>query len=228
MPKIIVSNLPPNFTVEDTRTIYEKYGLILNITKSEKNYFITYKNRNECATAINSTNGKVYNNCKPLIVDYAYDRDSKVFIFNLPLDSDLVDVTSYFSYYGKIEHSKFIKNVLFIVFENKKDAIKLLDLNNKIHYKDKLLNIRNTLKSECMYDDSKCVFVYNVPEDLTEMDFLRFFSKYGCILSSGIKNNKGFINYEREIGAYKAVKYGDGLKIKNKKIRVTLKGEKRK
>jgi RNA recognition motif-containing protein len=231
MPKIIVSNLPSNFTQEDIRKMFGIYGEILHInrTKDTNNTFISYRLKEECTKAIDSFNGKILKGERPLIIDYAYDRDSKVYVFNLPLDSDIVDLKSFFTYYGNIECIKFIKNVLMIIFENKKDSLRLLDLNNKINYCGKLLGIRNTIKNEIVIDDNKCVFVYNISEEVTELDFLRMFSKYGDVLSSGIsENGRGYVNYEKEIGAYKAVKYLDGFKVKNKKLRVMLKSEKNK
>lgn len=231
MPKIIVSNLPSNFTQEDIRKMFNVYGEIshINRTKNTNNTFISYKSKEDCLKAINSLNGKIFKGERPLIVDYAYDRESKVYIFNLPLDSDIVDLKLFFSYYGSIERITFIKNVLMIIFENKKDSQKILDLNNKVSYGGKLLSIRNVLKNEIVVDDNKCVFVYNISDEVTEFDFLRMFSKYGDVLSSGIsENGRGYVNYEKEIGAYKAVKYLDGIKVKNKKLRVMLKSDKMK
>lgn len=219
MNKIIVSNIPNNFTNDDIHKIFSLYGTIKNISNTQKAIFITYSSKQSCVEAINKLNGKLIKE-QYIKVDWAYERDSKVYIHNIPIDTTLDELNTFFSYYGEILHIKFLKNILLLVFVNKKDASNLLLLNGKISFKKNYLKISTSTNSTT---HKHCVYIYNVSNEVTEMDFLQMFSKYGEIISSGIKNNKGYVNFEKESSALKAVKYMDGKKIKDKKIRVALK-----
>lgn len=224
MNKIIVSNFPTNFTTDDIQKLFSLYGTIKDISKTQKAIFITYTSKQSCIEAINKMNGKLIKQ-ETIKVDWAYERDAKVYVHNLPIDILLEEISSFFSYYGEIQHIKFLKHILFIVFVNKRDAANLILLNGKIKFKNNYLKISNTIN---ISSDKYCVYCYNVSDEITELDLLQIFSKYGEIISSGINNGKGYINFEKESAAYKAVKYMDGKKIKDKKLRVVLKPEKNK
>lgn len=162
-----------------------------------------------------------------IYVDIAYDRDSKLFLYNIPLDSDMNDLKSFFSYYGQINSLMFKKNILQLVFEDKEDSDKLLELDGKIRYQGSLVSIKRSCKSNTS-SDKNTVFVYNISKSLSEQDFLNIFIKYGNVVSSGLlENSKGFVNYEKEIGALKAAKYLDNKIVKGKKMKVVLKSNKK-
>ncbi|EOB14199.1 RNA-binding protein 4 [Nosema bombycis CQ1] len=223
MPKIIVSNLPTNFEEEDIRTLFSIYGKIKSITKYAKtnSFFIFYEKKEDCEEAIKSMNGRMIQNCA-VYVDMAHDRDSKIFVFNIPNDCDLKDLKSFFSYYGEINSLQFINNYVQIVFEDKEDCSRLLNLDNKIRYQGCLLSIKKE-KTQIL-TNVNTVFVYNLPIPVSEQDFNDLFVKYGKIISSGVlENGKGFINYEKELGALKATKYLDKKVWKGKKLKVILK-----
>lgn len=228
MAKIIVSNLPTNFTEDDLRTLFCIYGKIIRITQySQTNsYFIMYSSKEECLEAVKSMNGRMIQNTA-IYVDIAYDRDSKLFLYNIPMDSNIEDLKSFFSYYGQINSLMFKKNILQLVFEDKEDCERLLELDGKIRYQGSLISIKRSCKSN-VSSDKNTVFVYNIPKTLSEQDFLNLFIKYGSVVSSGIlENNKGFVNFEKELGALKAVKYLDNKNVKGKKIKVILKSNKK-
>ncbi|KAF9764751.1 Polyadenylate-binding protein 4 [Nosema granulosis] len=222
--KIIVSNLPPNFAEEDIRTLFSIYGDILRVSHhpQSNSYFVNFATKDECLEAVRSMNGRMIRST-PIYVDLAYDRDSKVYLYNIPLDSDLNDIQSFFSYYGAISSVVFKKNILQIVFEDKEDCTKLLELDNKIRYQGSLIGIKRSCKPGAT-SANNTVFVYNIHPSLTEQDFSNLFVKYGRVVSSGLlEGSKGFVNFEKEIGALKAVKYLDNKNIKGKKMKVALK-----
>lgn len=164
-----------------------------------------------------------------------------VFIDRVPLRIDSKTILKSFSKYGKIE--KIVKEREYfnfktykIEFAREKEALKFISKNNRIfrfHPDEEALIVKpynedifKTIIGVDEKSDEKCVFLYNLPIEFTDKELFDLFCVYGAIKSFGVSNQKGFVNFENELSALKAVKYSDRLEIKGFKILAILKSQK--
>ncbi|KAI5171819.1 hypothetical protein PAEPH01_1680 [Pancytospora epiphaga] len=99
-------------------------------------------------------------------------------------------------------------------------------INETFNFSDDIKRIiKITRVHDCRVNDCQTVFLYNLSKKLSEGDLYNLFGKYGEIISCGIKNEKGFLNFSSKEAALRALKYMNGKIIKNSKIRVKIKNE---
>jgi RNA recognition motif-containing protein len=235
MRKVYVSNLPERASEEDLELIF---GTIakprsVKILRDPKTCaFIEFEEAGKAREAVERLNGRsLYGGLHELRVEIAYDRSRRVVVSGLPLDVSGEDIRGFFEYYGPIENVEAKDGSTFCLdFRSTADASRLLQLNKKIKFRENssFITIHQLEKREQSNSSDRCVFVYNLPQNMTETDLAEKFSHYGRILSSGVlSGSKGFVNYDRTLSALKAIRHMDGKKVGSKKIRVSLKSMKK-
>lgn len=228
--KLFVSNFPKDYSEENIKLIFSPFGEIKSIeimNKLKKFAIVEFQTSQQSITAMNILNGKkLYGHEETLNVDIAFDRNRRVIVTNIPLNVSKEILMKFFMNYGVIENitSKDTKTI-FIDFRFQEDAKKFLELDNKINFKNERLIIKPFLKKEKI-SNTGCIFLYNLSPNTTETDILEAFEKYGRIVSFKILNGgKGFINYEKELFALKAIRHMDGKRLNGKKLRIVLKSK---
>lgn len=239
MSKLFVSNFPKSYSEDNINLIFSPLGRIRSIRLvSETRTFaiVEFETFEQSMNAMNVLKGKMLYGCnEPLHVEVAFDRNRRTVVSGVPLDLDKDLLTSFFGHYGQIENITSCSDprTVYIDFKDQVDAEKFLELDKKISLGDKenKLSIKPFAKKEnkrAMDNPDRSIFIYNLSSSTTKTDLIESFAKFGEISSLGVLNGgKGFINYEREVSALKAIRHMDGKRICGGRIRVTLKSIKK-
>ncbi|KAM0671578.1 putative RNA-binding protein [Ordospora colligata] len=238
MNKLFVSNFPECYLEKDIELIFTPFGDIksIKVVKEPRVFAIVeFRTSQECVAAIESIRGRrLYGCTDTLQVEPAFDRKRRVVVSGIPLGTHQHEISDFFKYYGTIENATQNNDGLVIVdYSLQKDAEYLLTLEGKVSFNHNTtkLSIKPFLKKEKtdrVISHERSIFVYNLPAKMTNTDLRESFEKFGCIFSCGVlSGGKGFVNYDRELSALKAIRHMDGKKISGKKARVVLKSMKK-
>ncbi|KAF7683600.1 Polyadenylate-binding protein 1-B [Astathelohania contejeani] len=245
MSKLYISNLPSNYTNESLTRIFCPFGKILSIRfvrrEERVSAFVEFDPQTEIESVITALNGRILHGADvPLVVQRAADRNRRLFIGNLPVDTDKKVLASFLGRYGVVEDVRIEqgKRYAFVVFERDEDARACIEaLDGKITFPGsnspmavRIVESEQEKKAREYNKPSSehCVYVYNLPDDFGTPELEELFISYGAIHSARVvEGRKGYVNYFKGLSALKAVKYLDGRRIRNKKINVILKKEKK-
>jgi RNA recognition motif-containing protein len=238
MNKVFVSNFPECYSEENIEVIFSPFGEIksISIVKEPRVFAIVeFRTPQQCTDAIESIKGRRLYGCTgALQVELAFDRKRRVVVSGVPLGTHQHEISDFFKYYGAVENAMQSNDGLVVVdYSLQKDAEDLLALDGKVSFNHSTakLSIKPFVKKEKIdrtISPERCIFVYNLPAKMTSTDLRESFEKFGCIVSSGVlSGGKGFVNYDRELSALKAIRHMDGKKISGRKARVVLKSMKK-
>lgn len=242
MAKVCIKNFSPSVSKMSIHAFCKNFGDVISIDLlNEKEVLVTFRKKEE---AINMTN---FTGKRRFISDATFNLvmpQNTVFIDRVPKDTSIRKLRNFFSVFGdiidiQVERNYFVFKTLKIKYEAEKsaeDCIKNVNRKMRLDEGDELLVAK--YYDEQIYQDivklndeadDRCVFIYNLPEDYSDKKLFEVFSAYGNIKSYRIlSNNKAFINYDSTLSALKAVKYSDGLNIRDRKINVVIKSYKKK
>lgn len=239
MSKLFVSNFPEHYVEEDIDLIFSPFGRIKSIRMgNETRLFaiVEFETVQSSKSAMAALRGRRLYECSECLhIEPAFDRKRRVVVEGVPGDTTEAALQGFFSYYGGIENITYHgeRETVLIDFKLQEDAERLLELDRKVKFQgsENRLAIKPFAKKagrERTDSPDRCVFVYNLSPKTTERDVVDSFARFGEIVSSGVlSGGKGFVNYEKDVSALKAVRHMDGKKIGGKRIRVTLKSTKK-
>ena len=176
-----------------------------------------------------------------------------VFVGNLPTEITAKKLKKYFDQFGTIEtvrfrgaarpdlkttkkqaiiqkkfHEKRNSLIAFVRFKEEDSAKQSLKLNGS-SIEDKVLRVDLACKSEGTVDQSKAIFVGNVPFDIDEDSLIKHFTKCGKIESvrivrdakSGIGKGFCYVNFYKRAGVKLAIDLMNGTLLAGRELRVS-------
>lgn len=171
------------------------------------------------------------------------NKKTTLFVFYLPPHWSDQDLYDQFKTFGNIESAKVAKKndktskgYGFVVYTDPHSAALAISNMNKVEvYTGKRLKVllksnSNEHKNKKKIKRGCTIFVFYLPNDWSDKDLKRHFSHYGNILGATVKretNGKsrgyGFINFENQHSAIKAVAGMNGFNAGNKYLKVSIK-----
>lgn len=214
--KIFVSGFINSCNEETIKLIFKSFGEINSIKIKDKTAIVEFKSIEQANEAISILNNKQLADSSILSLSLYYNKNKRLIIQN---EYNLNDLKSILSKYGPIYNITTTPTHILIDFYNRNDVERILQ--EKIYLKNKILNFSRSINYKV--PDNQTIFIYNLSNNIKKEDLVKIFKKYGDIISCGINENRGYINYNKSISAMKAFRHLDGKKLKNKKIRLKLK-----
>lgn len=236
MAEIEVSDLPDGINDYSLFCITKRFGKTSAIRVQNNKAVISFRRRSKAIAFYDF----ISKNC-PRVCVKLLEEKTELFVDRIPKETTLESLKLFFQKYGELvkieqERTYFEFQTLKLIFSSAGDAKKcLLKTNKKEYLKSgeklvvKYYDETRLASIKTKNNDNLCVFVYNVPTGMSYNAFNKIFSCYGDIKSLEIlENSMGFVNYDNELSALKAVKYADRLEIMGQKLSVILKSEKTK
>lgn len=236
--KLFVSNFPESYSEESMILIFSPFGEVrsVKILREPRTFSIVeFREPQDAQAAMDSLRGRRVHGCnEPLHIEAAFERKRRVVVSGIPPGTSREELLEFFRYYGPVDNIVLGNDThILIDFSFQGDVERLLELDGKIDFgqQKSKLSIKPFTKKErrtAISAPERSIFMYNLSPKTTETDLSNLFMRFGEVRSLGILGGgKGFVNYDRELSALKAIRHMDGKCINGKRIRVTLKSMKR-
>lgn len=219
MAKLLISNIP-SCPFTDLKDLFSSFGPIKSISIFKESIFIDYKNYEDAKKVFLLKDKTILE--KKLKIEWAFERNSKIFIGNLNKNIENVEILDFFEKFGKIK--KMIRdnyNFCFLVFEDEKIAEKIL--KKKIFFlKNVKIEIKKPVSSQKIKDkyfcEGKSVILKNLELEVEEDELKKFLESCGTIEKIFIGARKAIVMFENEFSALKAIKYKNGKVLRDKRV----------
>lgn len=244
MTRIFVKGFRKQYSETLLGLLFKPFGEIKSIQVNNLTAIVDYNTMEDAMKAVNALQNRVLADTSVLSLDLFYNSKKRIAVKNeLPVAA----VQAIMSRCGRIYNIKETPAYIFVDFCDENDARKALtsrievsdDLRRASAQRgdtpktadgtrapgnagDRYLKISQVVNRPV--SDDQTVFVYNIPPLFNENDMLRLFMRYGDIVSSGVQGDRGFVNFTKSVSALRAFKHLDGKKIKNRRLRLKIKG----
>lgn len=156
----------------------------------------------------------------------------KVYVGSLPENCKPESLRSLFESYGEITELDVMKNKNFgfVHFSNTESAQQAVDDLNDSTYEDKKIIVKISTGQKFNRDQRPPprgtpptkVYVGNLPDGFRREALSDLFSEYGVLTEVDVIKNFGFIHFELEIDALKAIKEKNKTELEGKNLEVKL------
>lgn len=244
--KIVITNKLPQMTKNCILILCNEFGDILSIDEEEDKVIVEFRKNEDAKSFVEKME-----ELRPFNLERKLPR-LNVFVDRIPKKYEINEIAKFFSdiltenkseenslLVSKHREIRKIKQIrtyytfqaVKVKFRREEDAIRFIEKVDRKEKIDGSLLVAKFYSGEknvtIVNTDDRCVFVYNLPDKYTDKELFDFFSTFGQIKTSRVSNNKAYVNYDDELSALKAIKYADGILVRNKKINCVIKSQRK-
>lgn len=217
MAKVRVTGWSTECNEEYLRVLCKVFGDITQIVNYKKSALVNFIELACARKAIAVLQGRKLVDGSVLKLELYYRTSCRICIKK---DASREEIERAARSYGKIYNFEEGQTEYFVDFYNPRDADSAVQHGLKVS-EGRVLSIRRP--GSMHVNSSQTIFIYNIAPGTNEDDILNEFRRFGEIVSCGVQNSRGYVNYMQSHSAQRALKLLNGKKLKGKRILIKIK-----